>query len=564
MLYFEPWKKALIVFVCLLGLVATLPNFFYEDAQKANDARAAIRTLELHGGAATPELLREAESWPGWLPSGVVNLGLDLQGGSHFLLEAKIDQVADERLNRLRGAVGPALREAGVRRYRVGRANDQTLPVTITRPEDVDKAQAALEGLAQPVGDGVFAAPSADLEVARSGPQSYVISLSEAGREALIENTVNAAIEVIRTRVDALGTKEPTIQRQGADRILLQLPGESDVDIEEITKPARLEFRMVAEQVSLADIDAGTLPRGVVVFDYDEELNPDYAGQKVAVFDKVEIYGEQLAEAGQGMDQDNQIGVNIRFDASGAKIFSNITRNNVGRRFAMILDGKALSAPVIRVPILDGAAIITGDFTVRSAQALSVNLSSGSLPTTLTVEESSVVGPELGQDSIDAGRIACIIGFILVLIYMALSYGTFGMIANTALVINVMLIFGALSLLGATLTLPGIAGIVLTIGMAVDANVLVFERIREELARGRSVVRAIETGYERALSAIIDANVTTFIAAAILFAMGSGPVRGFSVTLAIGIITSVFTAVMLTRFFVSSWYGWRRPKELVL
>lgn len=564
MLYFEPWKKALIAIVCLLGLLTTLPNFFYEDAQKSADARAEIALLERSGGAVTPDLTQQASRWPSWLPSGVVNLGLDLQGGSHFLLEAKMEPVIEDRLNRLRDAVGPALREAGVRRYRVGRPAAGVLPVTITNIEDMERARPALEALAEPVEDGLYSAPEADLEVSQTGPQTYGLAVSEAGRQNLLDGTVSAAIEVIRTRVDALGTREPTIQRQGENRILLQLPGESDVDIAALTKPSRLEFRMVAEQVTDREIASGALPRGVSVFDYDLELNPDFEGQQIAVFDKVDIYGEQLAEAYQGTDQVGDVGVNIRFDTSGARTFSNITRNNVDRRFAMILDGKVLSAPVIRVPILDGAAIITGDFNVQSARNLAINLASGSLPTELSVEESSVVGPELGQDSIDAGRIACIIGFVAVLIYMALSYGLFGMLANAALMINVMLIFGALSLLGATLTLPGIAGIVLTIGMAVDANVLVFERIREELARGRSVVRAIETGYERALSAIIDANVTTFIAASILFAMGSGPVRGFAVTLAIGIITSVFTAVMLTRFLVSNWYGWSRPKELVL
>ncbi|MEM9724671.1 MAG: protein translocase subunit SecD [Pseudomonadota bacterium] len=564
MLYFEPWKKAVILTVCLLGLITTFPNFFYQDALEAGEARRLIAVQERAGGVPSAELLAQAERWPSWLPSGVVNLGLDLQGGSHFLLEADLDSVKDERLNRLRGSVGPALREGGVRRYRVGRARGGRLSVTITRVEDMDAAGAALRTLAQPVGDGVFAPQQPDLDVAQTGPQTYALSLSEAGIDALVENTMSAAIEVIRTRVDALGTKEPTIQRQGADRILLQLPGESDVDIVAITTPAQLEFRMVANDVSQAEIDSGVPPRGVEIFEYDEDLNPEFAGARLAVAEKVDIYGEQLADAHQGQDQNGRIGVNIRFDASGARIFNTLTRNNVGQRFAMILDGKVLSAPQIIVPIVDGAAIITGDFTVRSAQSLAVNLSSGSLPTTLRVEESSVVGPELGQDSIDAGRIACIVGFILVLIYMGLSYGTFGMIANLALVMNVTLIFGALSFIGATLTLPGIAGIVLTIGMAVDANVLVFERIREELDRGRSVVRAIETGYERALSAIIDANVTTFIAAAILFVMGSGPVRGFSVTLAIGIITSVFTAIMLTRFMISTWYGWRRPKEILL
>lgn len=558
MLIFEPWKKALIAFVLLSGFMAMLPNFFSQSVETSVTAREQIAVLEADGRTPGAELLDAAASWPSWLPATTVNLGLDLQGGKHFLLEVQADEVVAQRLERLDAAIGPALREAGVTRYRkLGRQGD-ALRVSITNTGDVERAEQALEGLAEPIVDALLGTFNQDLEVIAEGDGVFRIELTDVARDRLIETTVNAAIEVIRTRVDALGTKEPTILREGADRILLQLPGETDVNIQEITKPSRLEFRMVVEGVN-----PNNPPVDVDVFPYDEELNPDAAEQLLAVAQTIDITGDQLAEAGQGFDRDGRIGVNIRFDAGGAQVFGDLSRN-VGARFAMILDGKVLSAPVFQVYIPDGSAIITGDFSVESARALAVNLASGSLPTDVTVEAESTVGPELGQDSIDAGKWAAIIGFLMVLIYMAVSYGLFGVLANVALLLNVMLIFGALSLFGATLTLPGIAGIVLTIGMAVDANVLVFERIREELRRGRNPARAIETGYKQALSAIIDANVTTFIAAMILFAMGSGPVRGFAVTLGIGIVTSVFTAVMLTRFFVASWYGAVRPKALAL
>jgi preprotein translocase subunit SecD len=558
MMFFALWKKALIAIVLFVGCMATLPNFFagVDDAVKAQQL---IAEYEKGGQQPPAALVQRAGQWPSWMPSSTLNLGLDLQGGAHFLLEVQVDAVISQRLKRLDAAIGPALREAGIRRYRKRGTGDDFARVRITIADDLEKAEAALIGLAEPLGDNILGVIENDLEIVAEENQVFRLQLTEAARDSIVNTTVQAAIEVIRTRVDALGTREPTIVRQGRNRILLQLPGVNNVNIDEITKPAKLEFRMVNE-----DANPNNPPRGVDVFPYDPELNPDLEGQLLAVESKVSLTGDNLAEATQGFNQYGAVGVNIRFDASGAKIFGVLSRDNIGQRFAMILDGQVLSAPVFREYIPNGGAIITGQFSVESAIALAVNLASGSLPTSVTVEESSFVGPELGADSIEAGKWAAVIGFGFVLVYMFLSYGQFGLMANIALLLNVMLIFGALSIFGATLTLPGVAGIVLTIGMAVDANVLVFERIREELKRGRNVVRAIETGYSQALTAIIDANLTTFIAALVLFSMGAGPVRGFAVTLGIGIVTSVFTAVMLTRFFIATWYDIRRPKVLVL
>ncbi|MEO1291373.1 MAG: protein translocase subunit SecD [Pseudomonadota bacterium] len=545
MLHFAPWKKLTMALVVLFGLLTAFPNVLSEQGR---------------------------QGMPSFLPSQSLNLGLDLQGGGHFLLEAQIGDVHERFYRDLWPQARDAVRElnrqtdGGVGSIRRRSVDEDGLVIWTEQAATVDQVGAAYRALATPVGQTMLGGGGPNIRVAEGDePQTWRITLTEEAKRDLTSTVLDTVIEVVRRRVDELGTREPTIQRQGENRILVQLPGAENVDIRALLKGTQLEFQMVAENVSEADLADGRLPRGVVARPFDAELSPADAGRSLALFEDVPLTGEQLADAQLGFDPDSGLPVvNLRFNQTGGEIFARLTRENQGRRFAMVIDDKILMAPVIREPIPSGNAQISGDFSVEDATILSVNLRSGALPVDVTVEESSVVGPELGADSVAAGQIACIIGFIGVLIYMALSYGRFGLFANAALIINVILIFGALSALGATLTLPGIAGIVLTIGMAVDANVLIFERIREELRRGRNVARAIETGYERAFTAIIDANVTTFIAAAILFAMGSGPVKGFSVTLAIGILTSVFTAVMVTRFFVATWYGAARPKTLEL
>ena len=381
-------------------------------------------------------------------------------------------------------------------------------------------------------------------------------ALSEAEKKATDDRTMAQSLEIIRRRVDEAGTREPTIQRQGSDRILIQVPGlGSAQELKElIGTPALLTFQTVVGQTGNANGKAG----------FGNELLQDADNSELFyILERTPVVtGEELTDAQPAFDQNGKPAVNFRFNTTGARKFGQYTSDHINEPFAIVLDSKVISAPTIQSAITGGSGIITGNFDVAESTKLATLLRAGSLPASLEFLEERTVGPELGQDSIDAGKIACVVAFSAVLIFMFLSYGTFGLFANVALVINVVLIFGLLSMIGATLTLPGIAGIVLTIGMAVDANVLVFERIREELKTAKGPSRAIELGYEKALSAIIDANITTFLTAAILFTMGAGPVKGFAITLGLGIITSVFTAIFVTRIMVVMWFERRKPKIL--
>lgn len=531
MLQFAPWKKALVVALCLLGILFSLPNVLSESARQA---------------------------LPSWLPQDVVNLGLDLQGGAHFLVEVQIEDVYQQRMESLVAEARTALREGGVRRFTNLRAREDTASVRITRAEDLDVAEEILSDLATTIPETIVSGAGVDIEVTAEPNQVFLMTLTEVAKAQIARRTLEQSLEVIRRRVDEIGTREPTIQAQGERRILVQLPGADDVNPDIIGKTAKLTFHLVDESVSQSDLAAGRASAGRIVLPDAEFPSRKYALERRAI-----VGGEQLVDAQPDFDpRTNEPVVTFRFDAAGGKRFADATRKNVGRPFAIVLDDEVVSAPVIREPILGGSGQISGSFSVIETQELSAVLRAGALPATITIEESSQVGPELGADSVAAGRIACIVAMLAVLVFMGIAYGRFGLYADVALLINMAMIFGALSALGAALTLPGIAGIVLTVGMAVDANVLVFERIREELAAGRGVLQSIETGYQRALTAIIDANVTTFIAAAILFAMGSGPIKGFAVTLGIGILTSVFTAFMVTRLMVATWFAMRRPKTL--
>lgn len=559
MLYFSLWKKALVIGLCLLGLALAAPNLAYDRADDAALARAEIDKLAEAGLGPSPELAERAAAWPSFLPANVVNLGLDLRGGAHLLVEVRIEDVIAERMESVRAEARDALRDAGVRRYTRLVAAEDRVSVRITDAADIPAAREALQGLAQPVSDFTLGITAPDLVVSEGPDQSLVVTLSEGAVKATTDRTMAQSLEIIRRRVDEAGTREPSIQRQGERRILVQVPGvSSTLEIKElIGKTAKLTFHLVEGQTG--DLTRTPAP-GTAIFADADNPSAGYIVERRAL-----VTGDELQDAQPGFDgQTGEPVVNFRFDTSGARKFGRATSENVGRPFAVVLDDVVITAPVIREPILGGSGQISGSFTVESAQQLAILLRAGALPASISFEEERTVGPGLGQDSIEAGRIATVVAFAAVLIFMVASYGMFGVFANIALIINVGLIMGILSLIGATLTLPGIAGIVLTIGMAVDANVLIFERIREELKGGKAVARAIETGYERAFGAIIDANITTFIAATILFAMGSGPVRGFAVTLAIGIITSVFTAVMVTRLIVASWYHRRRPKTLTV
>jgi len=553
MLNIALWKRATIWALVLIGLLFALPNLFYDRVERHNDA---VRAIETQG--ATPELVAQRDAWPSWLPSGIVNLGLDLRGGAHLLAEVQVQQVYADRLNAMWPDVRDALREV---RDQVGPIRRQDGPpgelrVKISRPEGMPAALEAVRKLARPT-MSLTGVGSSDIDVSGQG-DTLVVQLSEAEKLATDDRTVKQSLEIVRRRIDEVGTREPTIQRQGADRILIEVPGIGSA--EELKRligtTARLTFNPVVSRTDNPNADPG--PANVLYPDMDQR-GTYYILERTPV-----VTGEELTDAQPAFDQNGQPSVTFRFDPAGARKFGQYTTENVGSPFAIVLDGKVISAPVIREPIPGGSGQITGNFTDEESTQLAILLRAGALPAELTFLEERTIGPQLGADSIEAGKIASIVAFIAVLSFMWASYGLFGLFANITLVINVGLIFGLLSAIGATLTLPGIAGIVLTIGMAVDANVLVFERIREELKQSKGPARAIELGYERALSAIIDANITTLITATILYVMGAGPVRGFAVTLGLGIVTSVFCAIFVTRIMIVMWMERRRPRTITV
>ena len=551
MLFIDLWKKVVIWVVVAMGLVLALPNAFYDRVEQYNDANTAIEV-----GFDTPENRDKSGLWPLFLPSGLVNLGLDLRGGAHLLAEVQVADVYAQRMTALWPDVRDVLRpeRATVGTIRLQKGAPDELRVKISEPAGMDLAIQLVRGLSQPV-TSLGGAMSTDLDVRAEGDE-IVVTLSPAEQAATTERTLRQALEIIRRRIDEVGTREPTIQRQGADRILIQVPGiGSAAELKEIIgTTAQLTFQPVIGRGSNPDTPAGA-GNEVLPSLNEEDLYYTLIAAPV-------VTGEELVDAQPSFDQNNRPAVNFRFNPTGARAFGDYTRDNIGSPFAIVLDGEVISAPVIQSHIPGGSGIITGSFTVEESTNLAVLLRAGALPAGLEFLEERTIGPELGADSIKAGQIACIVAGVAVLIFMVLSYGLFGIFANVALLINVGLIFGLLSLVGATLTLPGIAGIVLTIGMAVDANVLVFERIREEIRAGKGPARSIELGYEKAISAITDANVTTFITAVILFAMGSGPVRGFAITLGLGILTSVFTAIFVTRLLVVIWFDRARPKKI--
>ncbi|MEL7092330.1 MAG: protein translocase subunit SecD [Pseudomonadota bacterium] len=551
MLQIEGWKRVVIWALCALGLILAVPNGFYTRVEQHNDAAQAIEL-----GADTAENQAQLAQWPEWMPSSLVNLGLDLRGGAHLLAEVQVEDVYASRMEVMWPAVRDILRaeRATVGTIRLQPSAPDELRVRISQPEGMQRALQQVRTLAQPV-QTVTGVGATDIVVSADG-EVLVVTLSEEERLASDERTVQQSLEIVRRRIDEVGTREPTIQRQGAQRILIQVPGiGSAAELKEIIgTTAQLTFNPVVTRTG----DANEAP-GI-----GNQLVPslDEPGQFYVIESAPVVTGEDLVDAQPSFDQNGNPAVNFRFNTSGARRFGDYTAENIGQPFAIVLDDEVVSAPVIQSHIPGGSGIITGNFSVEESTNLAVLLRAGALPAELVFLEERTIGPELGQDSIDAGKVATIVAFAAVLVFMGLSYGLFGLFANVALIINIGLIFGLLSLIGATLTLPGIAGIVLTVGMAVDANVLIFERIREELKSARGPARAIELGYEKALSAILDANITTFITAVILFAMGSGPVRGFAITLGLGIMTSVFTAIFVTRLLVVMWFERRRPKTI--
>ena len=548
------WKTILIWGICAVGLLYALPNLFYTKVEQHNDALKAVEA----SGVTTPEQAAAIAQWPNWLPSGLVNLGLDLRGGAHLLAEVQVADVYKDRIDGLWPDVRDALRAErdAVGNVRREPSDPGMLKVRIGNPANLAKAVEVVRALAKPVVT-LTGVGQTDIEVAGAG-DILTVQLSEAERVATDNRTIQQSLEIIRRRVDEVGTREPTIQRQGTDRILIQVPGiGSAAELKAlIGTTARLTFNPVRGRTSDENADPGA--RNVLLPSADEP------GMFYIIEQTPVVSGEDLVDAQPAFDQNGRPAVNFRFNPSGARKFGDYTAQNIGQPFAIVLDDEVISAPVIQSAIPGGSGIITGNFSVEESTDLAVLLRAGALPAELTFLEERTIGPELGQDSIDAGRIAAIVGMVAVALFMIACYGLFGVFANIALAFNIVLIFAALSMLGATLTLPGIAGIVLTMGLAVDGNVLIFERMREELRQAKSPGRAIELGYERASSAIVDANVTALLSAIIMYAIGSGPVRGFAITLGIGIITSQFTAVYVSRSIISAWYRWRRPKTITV
>jgi preprotein translocase subunit SecD len=549
------WKRVFILLICAWGIAAAIPNLFYAQVERHNDA---VADIEAAGGTATPEQAAAQAEWPSFLPSALMNLGLDLRGGAHLLAEVQVEDVYKSRMDSLWPEVRDALRDLRDQVGAVRRAPspDDVLRVTLSNPEGMPAALEAVRGLGTSV-VSLTGVGQSTLDVSAEG-NDIVVRLSEAEQQATDERTIQQSLEIIRRRVDEAGTREPTIQRQGEDRILIQVPGIGSAQELKalIGQTAKLSFNAVISRTTDAGATAGA--RNVILPSLDEN------GVYYIVEDAPVVSGEDLVDSQPSFDQNGKPAVSFRFDTTGARLFGDYTAANIGAPFAIVLDGKVISAPVIQSHIPGGSGIITGNFSVEESTRLAVLLRAGALPAEMTFLEERTIGPELGQDSIDAGRTAALIGMVAVAAYMVLSYGVFGVFANIALAINIALIMAVLSAIGATLTLPGIAGIVLTMGMAVDANVLIFERMREELRAGANPRRTMEQGFDRAFSAIMDSNVTGLLTAIIMFWLGSGPVRGFAVTLGLGIITSMFTAVYVTRLIVETYIDWKRPKTLVV
>jgi preprotein translocase subunit SecD len=532
MLHFERWKIIAVVLVCLAGVLFTLPNFFSKQT---------------------------VDSWPGWLPHRQLPLGLDLQGGAHLLLAMDTKELEKDWLTTLRDDTRRELRSAKVGFTGLGVVGN-SVQVKITKPEEMDSATKAVKKLVTQIGSAILGSGGNDITVASSG-DTITVTPTPQGMQHRVSSAASAAIETVNRRVNAMGTSESTVVRQGTDRILVQFPGLQDTkqlkDL--IGQTAKLTFHSVHPDISAEEAKQTRAPVGYKVYPSVEADGRSYVLQETPV-----VSGEDLVDAQPGFDhRTNEPIISFRFNQSGARKFGTFTKDNVGSPFAIVLDNKVLSAPVIREPILGGSGQISGSFTVDTANTLAVQLRSGALPTKLTIVEERTVGPSLGADSIEAGKLAGLVGCLATAVLTIVAYGTFGVFAVMGLIVHGFLIIALMTILGTTLTLPGIAGFVLTIGMAVDANVLIYVRIREELRGGKSPIAAIDQGFQRAWITILDSQLTTLAAALIMFWLGSGPIRGFAVTLTIGILTSVFAAVTVTRLLVSLWLKSKGKSRIV-
>ena len=528
MLDFPRWKVITISLAILVGILFSVPSFFPKE---------------------------QVARWSGGLPHSRINLGLDLAGGSHLLLEADTADAAKQRVAAMEDSVSSELRR-GDAPIDIGDIStaDGVLSFMVRNPAQVDSAVERLRQLTKPVG----LSGARDWDVTVRDQNRVVLTPTVDGQVRALKDAMSVARDVVRRRIDPQGTKEITVVTQGNNRILVQVPGVENPEALKalIGQTARLEFKLVDLTANPAEVAQGRAPAGSQVLP-----NADGRG-RMAVQRRVMVSGDQLTSAKQSFDQDGRPEIVITFNSTGARRFGRVTQENVGKPFAIILDNKVLSAPTIQSAILGGTASITGSYTVESANQLAVSLASGKLPVKLNIMEERTISADLGKDSIHKGALAAGAAVIAVMVFMLVTYGRFGVYANIALLVNAFLVLGIMALFNATLTLPGIAGFVLTIGAAVDANVLINERIREELRRGRKILDAVETGYREAFRAIFDANITHAISAALMFYFGSGPIRGFAVVLGVGIATSVFTAVYFTRMLVVLWLRRARPRSL--
>ena len=510
------WKATLVILVISLGIIFTLPTLLYKE--NSNN----------------------------WFFDNKINLGLDLQGGSYLLLEVQTEVLMQEELNNISDSIQFIARGL------------QTNIINIISEEDEIQLRFSNNDKLEEIREK-FKNNYRNVNVTIKN-NTMKIAINEIFKKNIKESAIKQSLEIVRKRIDESGTKEPLIQRSGKKRILLQLPGIKDPErIKELLgTTAKLTFHMVDDEDTLS-LKSNRAPFGkIIVADF---YNPEI---KYLVEKKSRVGGENLVDAKASFDPQEGHAVSFRFDTTGAQKFGKATSENVGKRFAVILDGVVITAPVINTAITGGSGIITGNFTSQEAADLSVLLRAGALPAPLSIIEERSVGPGLGADSIASGKIAAIIGMICVCIFMILIYGVFGLLANLSLIANLFIIVSLLGTIGATLTLPGIAGIVLTIGMAVDANVLVFERIKEEANKKTSALEAVKNGFDKALSTILDANITTLIAALLLFVFGSGPIKGFSITLSLGVLASMFTAIMFTNFLIYLWFNFSKKKEINL
>ncbi|MDR3518208.1 MAG: protein translocase subunit SecD [Azospirillaceae bacterium] len=529
MLYFSKWKIWGIIAVCVAAILFTIPNFL---------SKATLSGL------------------PGWVPQRQINLGLDLRGGSYLLLEIDTAAVIRDRLDTATDAARTALRTANIGYTELAGA-DRSVTVHL---RDAGQADAALTALGD-IGSRT-AAGQPEFKVDSAADGKITLTLTDASLTDRIGKAVEQSIEIVRRRIDETGVNEPQIARQGADRILVQLPGVQDPDrIKRLLgQTAKMTFRLLDPN---GDAVGGKAPPGSEILQGYARAGTNGAAPRYVVRRKVEVDGADLTDARAATNsQSAEWVVSFEFNSSGARRFAQVTQQNVGRPFAIVLDDKVLSAPVIREPITGGRGQISGNFTAQSANDLAVLLRAGALPAPLQVIEERSVGPDLGADSIRAGILSCLVGLVLVATYMIIGYGIFGLFADLAVIVNLFMTLAALSLLQATLTLPGIAGILLMLGMSVDANILINERIREETRRGRTPFAAMEAGFKRAFSTILDSNLTTLIKMIILFLLGSGTVKGFAVTISLGIIISLFTATVLVRLMMVTWLRRRRPAML--